>query len=165
MSNTRGKIIELSRDLIQQIGYHSFSYKQVGEQLKIQNASIHHYFPSKDDLGIAVIEKDISDFSAMIKHLESSSPAEKLDAVLNNYTNYFNDGRKLCMISTFGSIYNNIPEKIQAALAQYTAMVKEWLRGVFKEGIDTGTFHFDVTVDDMVTSWFVSLPGSRKLAV
>ncbi|WP_158798253.1 TetR/AcrR family transcriptional regulator [Pedobacter sp. L105] len=163
MNNTREKIVELSRDLIQQIGYHSFSYKQVSEQLNIQNASIHHYFPSKEDLAIAVIEKDKSDFAAMVKYLDTSDPADKLEAVLNNYVNYFNQGRKLCMISTFGSIYNNIPEKIQEAIRQYAASIKSWLTQVFKEGIDTGNFHFDSSVDDMVTSWFVSLPGSLQM--
>ena len=163
MSSTKEKIVELSRDLIQQIGYQAFSYKQVAEQLNIQNASIHHYFPAKEDLAIAVIEKDKSDFVSMIKHLGTASPAEKVEAILSNYINYFNDGHKLCMISTFGSVYNTLSEKIQLTIRQYVSSIRSWLTDVFKEGIDTGTFHFDGSVDDMVTSWFVSLPGSLQM--
>jgi TetR/AcrR family transcriptional repressor of nem operon len=163
MTNTKEKIVELSRDVIQQIGYQSFSYKLVAEQLKIKNAAIHHYFPAKDDLAIAVIEKDKGDFATMIKCMETASPAEKVEAILHNYITYYHEGHKLCLISTFGSIYNNIPEKIQKAVQQHMDIIKDWMTAVFKEGIDTGAFNFDESVDDMVISWFVSLPGSLQL--
>lgn len=149
--------------MIQQIGYHSFTYKHIAQQLNIQNAAIHHYFPSKDDLAVAVIEKDKGDFAAMMICMEAANPAEKIEAILNNYITYYNQGHKLCIMSTFGAVYNNIPERIQKPIKQHMDIIKEWMTGVFKEGLDTGVFHFEGSVDDMVMNWFVSLPGSLHL--
>ena len=56
-STTKDRIVELSRNAIQSLGYHSFNYRQIADELKIKNAAIHHYFPAKEDLGVAVVEK------------------------------------------------------------------------------------------------------------
>ncbi|MBB6271735.1 TetR/AcrR family transcriptional repressor of nem operon [Pedobacter cryoconitis] len=159
-NSTRDKIIELARNYIQTIGYHSFNYKMISNDLNIKNSSIHHYFPSKDDLAVAVIEKDKMDFSAMAKSLESQSPAEKAQALLNNYDDYFNNGKKLCLISTFGSSYNDISEKIQNASSAYAVLVKKWLSEIFKDGLLSKEFHFKQSPEDMAIIWMATLPGS-----
>jgi TetR/AcrR family transcriptional regulator, transcriptional repressor for nem operon len=158
--NTREKIVELGRDYMQQIGYHSFNYKQIALELNIKNASIHHYYPSKEDLGLAVIEKDRQDFLQMTQQLKKAAPGDKLNALLGAYEQYFSAGKKLCVISTFTSSYNEITERMQLATSQYAEMIASWLAAVFKEGRETGVFHFEGPVDTLVNHWMATLPGA-----
>lgn len=161
--HTRDKIIELARNFIQKIGYHSFNYKQIATLLNIKNAAIHHYYPAKEDLGLAVIEKDSHDFANMIKLKANDEPMEKLEALLYNYDLYFNEGHKMCLIGTLGSAYHDVPEKIQAATIQYSNMVHAWLIEVLQNGLDTGKFNFEGTAEEMANKWEAILPGSLQV--
>jgi len=157
---TKDRIIELGRDLMQTIGYHSFNYKQVATQLDIKNASIHHYFPSKEDLALAVIRQDQEDFKALIQSVSHKTPTQKLEALIYNYTEYFKNGKKLCVISTFGTSFNDVSLEIQKATEEYGALVNDWLKSVFTEGRKTGDFTFKGKIEEITALWRATLPGS-----
>jgi len=157
---TKEKIVELGRDYMQRIGYHSFNYKQIADDLHIKNASIHHYFPTKEDLGLAVIEKDRQDFLVVEQRLRKAKPTEKLDALIEIYNNYFHGGQKLCVLSSFAACYNELTERMQLATSQYAELMASWLTEVFKEGLATGDFTFRQPVEEVVNQWMATLPGA-----
>ncbi|WPU95321.1 TetR/AcrR family transcriptional regulator [Mucilaginibacter sabulilitoris] len=161
--STKEKIVELGRSFIQQIGYHAFNYKQISSQLNIKNAAVHHYYPTKEDLGLAVIEKDRRDFEVMTKQVENATPMEKLEALLYNYDQYFNDNNKMCMIGTFCSSYNDVPQNIRIAATQYLNIVSKWLTNTLQEGLDRGDFKFEGTAEKMANLWGATLPGSLQI--
>lgn len=158
--STRDKILKLGKSFIQTIGYHSFNYKMIATQLGIKNASIHHYFPTKEDLALAVIEKDGEDFRARAKSLEGKSATEKAEVLLERYTWSFNDGRKLCLTGAFESSFNDVSENIQKASIDYVNLIFKWLTGVFYYGLKSGEFKFKDSPEEMATMWMATLPGS-----
>ena len=158
--NTKERIVELGRDYMQRIGYHSFNYKQIALELNIKNASIHHYYPSKEDLGLAVIEKDRQDFLQIIQKVKKAPPMDKLEALFCAYDDYLKQGKKLCVISTFSSSFNEITERMQLATSQYSEIIASWLTTTFKEGLASGDFHFKTPVEEMVNHFMATLPGA-----
>src|ERR1700712_4539410 len=54
-SNTAIQIRESAHDLIAERGYFGFSYADLAEVVGIRKASIHHHFPTKTDLAIALL--------------------------------------------------------------------------------------------------------------
>jgi len=160
MNSTRDNIMDLGKNYMQAVGYHSFNYKMIANQLKIKNASIHHYFPSKEDLALAVIEKDQEDFNNLAKSVNAGSPLAKAELMLGIYTNFFNDGQKLCVISTFESSFNNVSDKIQTAARAYTVFLIKWLTDAFEEGLQSKEFQFKGSAQGMAVMWMASLPGS-----
>ena len=52
-SSKREEIIRVAQSLIIAGGYNAFSYADISKVVGIQNASIHHHFPSKVDLVVA----------------------------------------------------------------------------------------------------------------
>jgi len=160
MNNTQEQIVKLGRDFIQTFGYNAFSFKQIADVLNIKNAAVHHYYPSKEDLGLAIIEKDIADFASLAKMVEKAPPTEKVLAIVNLYRSYYNDGRKLCMISSCGSIFDQLPVKMQLAAKFHLDNISLWLEAAFREGIEKNEFHFSDTPQEMSSRWIVNLPGS-----
>jgi len=158
--STRDKILKLGKSFIRTIGYHSFNYKMIATELGIKNASIHHYFPTKEDLALAVIEKDGEDFKAQAKSLEGKSATEKVEVLLDGYTWSFNDGRKLCLNGAFESCFNDVSDKIQQASINYVNVICKWLTKVFEDGLRTGEFKFKESAEEMASMWMASLPGS-----
>ena len=161
--STKEKIVELGRDYIQKIGYHSFNYKQIATYLDIKNAAIHHYFPSKDDLAVAVIEKDRQEFITKTQRLTKDSGTEKLEFLINTYLHFYQDDRKLCLIGTFCSIYEDLSPKIQLSVNQYLDLLNSWLSEVLQQGLNSGELKFDLSVEEMANSWTASLAGSLQL--
>lgn len=162
-NTTKEKIVELGREFIQLGGYHSFSYKQIATQLNIKNAAIHHYYPGKEDLGLAVIEKDQQDFLQMNKRVEEAAPIEKIEALLGIYYDYFSDGHKICIIGTFSSAYNEIPEKMQKAAKDYLKLVNKWLISTFETGLKSGHFKFKGSAEQLADFWVATLTGSIQI--
>jgi TetR/AcrR family transcriptional repressor of nem operon len=56
---TRNEIISTAEKLIRQKGLNGFSYSDIAGRLEIRNAAIHHYFPTKFDLGRTVIDQEV----------------------------------------------------------------------------------------------------------
>jgi len=161
--NTKEKIVELSRNSIQQIGYHSFNYKQIAEALNIRNAAIHHYYPSKEDLGVAVLEKDRQNFLSMVQKSSKSTATKKLELWLKFYTDLYENGHRLCLIGTFCSSYQSIPPKVGVAAKQYFELIVTWFTETFSQGLQAGEFTFETPVNEMVNTWITVLPGSLQI--
>ena len=159
VNTTQEKIIALGRDFIQSFGYHAFNFRQIAEKLNVKNAAIHHYYRNKEDLGVAVIEQDKSDFENLTKVLSDVTATEKVNAILDLYRNYFNSGRRLCMISTCGTVYDQLPVKMQMATKAHLNAITSWLRDVFQEGLNNLEFNFSETADEMALRWTSVLPG------
>jgi len=150
----------MGRNLMQTIGYHSFNYKQIATQLNIRNASIHHYFPSKEDLALAVINADKEDFNFLMDHVKAFSPSKKIKALVDNYDQFYKNGKKLCVISTFGTSFNDVSDRIQNATADYGRIVNDWFENVLTEGLQSGEFTFKNDVKGVTALWMAALPGS-----
>jgi TetR/AcrR family transcriptional repressor of nem operon len=159
-NSTRDKILDLAKNYMQAIGYHSFNYKMIATRLNIKNASIHHYFPSKEDLALAVIEKDKQSFTNMVKRLESQTPTEKAEAFLTLYTGFFDNGQKLCVVSTFETSFNDVSDPIRKASNAYAVFAINWLTDVFKEGLQSKEFSFRESAEEMAAMWMAGLPGA-----
>ncbi|MGZ5871264.1 MAG: TetR/AcrR family transcriptional regulator [Bradyrhizobium sp.] len=56
-SETAEEILDVAETLIQTRGYSAFSYQDIADALGIRKASIHYQFPSKIELGVAVINR------------------------------------------------------------------------------------------------------------
>ena len=55
-TGTREKLIENATDLVRMQGFAGFSYADLANAVGIRKASIHHHFPAKEDLGVAIVE-------------------------------------------------------------------------------------------------------------
>jgi TetR/AcrR family transcriptional repressor of nem operon len=165
MSTTKEKIVDLAREYIQRVGYPLFNYKQIALELNIKNAAVHHYFPAKEDLGLAVVEKDREDFHQLVKQLANASPTEKAESMLQMYRQYFYNGtggfgNKLCIISTYGSAYASIPLKMQQGASVYLNEIVQWLNATFEEGRQLNELQFEGEPEDITNLWVNNLPGS-----
>jgi TetR/AcrR family transcriptional repressor of nem operon len=163
-SNTKEKIVELGRDFVQEIGYHAFKYQLIAQQLNIKNAAIHHYFPNKEDLGIAIIEKDIEDFKFIEKTFNNSTATEKAEGLLQYYQASFAAGKNLCIVGACMSAYKDIPERMQVASKNYQEYILSWLTNVFKQGVKSGEFKLTTTPEDQAALWIATLPGALQVA-
>src|SRR5262245_18563435 len=79
-TDTRSRILDAAQDLIQRLGANAISYQPISEAVGIRKASIHHHFPTKEDLIEALIRRYAASFGDVVEGvLASDHPApEKL---------------------------------------------------------------------------------------
>jgi len=146
------------------MGYHSFRYQLIAKELNIKNAAVHHYFPAKEDLGVAIIEKDRSDFLDLVDSVKNRSPKDKVEALLARYNRYQSSGKNLDIIGACTSIYSELPPKMERSANDYIDTVENWLTDVFREGKEIGEFRFEETPEDLASLWISTLPGALQVA-
>ena len=99
-SETSEQILDLAETLIQTRGYSAFSYQDIADALGIRKASIHYHFPSKTDLGVAVIERYIARFDAALVEIandQAQSSMAMLDFYVQPYLKFAETPDRVCL--------------------------------------------------------------------
>src|SRR5580704_17748765 len=87
------RILDVAEQLAQTRGFNGFSYADIAARLAVTKASLHYHFPSKTELGTALIGRYHRNFVAALAGIDASArtAGEKLaryaglyDAVLRN---------------------------------------------------------------------------------
>ena len=54
----RDDLLESARRMCEAVGFHGFSIRNLADESGISSASLHHHFPTKDDLGQAMLQRE-----------------------------------------------------------------------------------------------------------
>ncbi len=140
--STRDEIVTISDTLIREKGYNAFSYTDISKALSIRNASIHYYFPTKTDLAIAVIDRQITKLAEMVREAADKDPVEQLKAYLSIYS-HTNEEGSVCIVGSLASDLYSIDERISNHLKMLVDNILVWVTGILENGRSRGVFHFD----------------------
>lgn len=84
ISNTKERILAVAEALIQKDGYNAFSFKDIATAINIKTASIHYHFPSKEDLGVAVISWHADKIAAVLSDISNNSSLSAKEKIQNS---------------------------------------------------------------------------------
>ncbi|MHA1995426.1 MAG: TetR/AcrR family transcriptional regulator [Candidatus Hodarchaeales archaeon] len=144
-ASTKEKILSFARDQIQNQSYNAFSYAQIAKHFNIKKASVHYYFPSKSDLGVAILQEYREYINKLITNLDkrTADPWEKLQAYFKYFTHILKDGDKICTECILSAEYNTLPEKMQDELRGLFDDHHTWLANILNEGRKRDIFNFN----------------------
>lgn len=141
MSNTRQQILNLAEEMIRTRGYHAFSYKDISQKLNIKNAAVHYHFPSKQDLGEAIIQDSINLFDQKKEHWSQMSNYDQLLDFINIYEKS-KDKKWSCLMGALSSSVDALPESMQNKLQEMAEFILDQLTLTLKQGLQNGEFKF-----------------------
>lgn len=135
VGDTRPILMETALGLVRRSGYSAFSYADLAEVVGIRKASIHHHFPSKEDLGEALVAVYIENFVAAIGQIDRQTldPIERLRL----YAALYREGlarKEGCLCGVLASEIAVLPPRVQAAVRKFFAVNLEWLEQTLKAG-------------------------------
>jgi len=164
--DTRSEILKLTRELVQSRGFNSFSYQDLASGLGIRKASVHYHFPSKDDLGVALLEA----YQVMMHEWVNSprvcnaSPELKLDCLFAVQLDIARSGNKICPIGILSSEWNILSDGIRTKLMELMAMREAWFVKLIHEGREAGVFTADRDPTELARLVFASIQGAIQIA-
>lgn len=162
----RERIMDIAEHLIMSRGFNRFSYKDISTKMRVKNAAIHYHFPSKNDLGLAVIRRDRARFKKWngITAKQAVSPVDMLNVFLELYTGYLNSGDYVCLASALETDFNTFSEEMQYETRVYAREMLDWFQNLLERGQEDGLFTFSETPEDKAFFTLSSIQGALQIA-
>lgn len=166
-SDTAGKLVGGAAQLIMRVGYNGFSYADLSERFGIRKASIHHHFPSKVDLVVAVVEQARAGIRAQIAALEEGSPVA-IDQ-LRFYTGYWercikDQSAPFCLAAVLAAELPGLPEEVAVSVRGHFADLGKWLERLLELGAKQGSVRLEASPDVEAQAFMAAVYGAMLAA-
>jgi AcrR family transcriptional regulator len=166
IANSKRTILNMAEELLQVKGFNGFSYAHIASELGVKNAAIHYHFPTKEELGRAVIKRYRDRFQLWINNprVKDLSPEKKMDWFFGIYTDGRVDEGKVCLVGSMEVEFNTIPEGLQAEVEALHRELLAWLRDTLEEGRQAGIFSFRGDPASKAALVLSSVQGALQMA-
>jgi TetR/AcrR family transcriptional regulator, transcriptional repressor for nem operon len=143
------KILNTANSIMVQRGYSAFSYADISEAVGIRKASIHHHFPTKAGLAVAVLrahrEKLIQGTEMLDAQIES--PLARLQAYIHYWEGCIRGKTvSFCVAALLGAEMPSLPEEVQAEVRLHFKALSDWLERTLKAGVRKRVIRLQSTV-------------------
>jgi TetR/AcrR family transcriptional regulator, transcriptional repressor for nem operon len=163
---TADRIIAAGRQLIMRRGYNGFSYADISDAIDIRKASIHHHFPAKTDLVVAVLGEWREAFEADVASLETSGAdaVAQLHAYIGHWERCIaDDTAPFCVAGMLGAELPSLPEEVAQGVKSFFDSLTAWIERVLEAGVKGGLLKLDAPVQAEAAT-LVSLVYGAMLA-
>jgi AcrR family transcriptional regulator len=165
-TNTQRAILDLAESMLQDKGFNGFSYAHLATGLGVKNAAIHYHFPTKEELGCAVIQRYRDRFQLWINNarVKDLAPREKMEWFFHIYTSTRADQGKVCLAGSLEGEFNAIPDSLREQTQGLTRELLTWLEATLSEGRDAGVFRFNGEPSAKAALILSSMQGGLQMA-
>jgi TetR/AcrR family transcriptional repressor of nem operon len=84
-TDTKSQALSLAKKYLQTMGFSGFSFQTIADALGIKKASLHYYFASKEDMGLALIEDYIAGQIAWSEKVQDLTSKIKLEKMIKGF--------------------------------------------------------------------------------
>lgn len=164
--DTRVRILDLAENLLLERGYNAFSYQHIARELGVKPAAIHYHYPSKDDLGAAIVSRQLQRLRKWrdLPRVADLSPTEQLDALFAVYDNHARQECRVCLFGALAADFRTLPVPMQAELRTFNTELTAWLAQVLAVGKAVGTLRFVGSPSAKAVLVLTTLAGALQVA-
>jgi TetR/AcrR family transcriptional repressor of nem operon len=164
-ASTRSRILDIGERLVQVRGFNGFSYADVAAEMSVTKASLHYHFPSKADLGEAIVARYAERFADALVSIDADDAAApaKLAAYADLYAEVLRDER-MCLCGMLAAEYETIPDSIRGAVVRFLDDNEAWLTRVLDRGRLEGSLSFAGPTAVLARSIVSGLEGALLIA-
>ena len=158
-------ILDVAEQLAQTRGYNGFSYADIAAELGVTKASLHYHFPSKAELGRALIARYQAAFGAALEAIDQQAvkPTQKLRQYVGLYDAVMRNDR-MCLCGMLAAEHATLPAPMQEGLKQFFNMNERWLTAVLLGGRRSGSFLFKESASQRARVVLGALEGAMLVA-
>jgi len=158
-------ILDVAEELAQTRGYNGFSYADIAAKLGVTTPSLHYHFPSKADLGCALIDRYQDIFGTALAAIDQQgrTPADKLRRYAALYDSVIMNDR-MCLCGMLAAEYATLPVAMQKGLKFFFDANEHWLTVVLESGRRAGEFQFAESSNARARVLLGALEGAMLVA-
>lgn len=135
---TAERILATAQSLMIERGYSAFSYADISAAVDIKKPSIHHHFPTKAGLVVAVLkahrERLIQGTEAIDSKIES--PWARIQAYVQHWEGCIRHRTMpFCIAALLAAEMPSLPEEVQAEVSLHFNALGDWLEWTLRAGV------------------------------
>ncbi|WMJ65312.1 TetR/AcrR family transcriptional regulator [Klebsiella variicola] len=161
------EIMANTRQLLTVGGYKSFSYADLAERVGIRKASIHHHFPSKEDLVHAVVQEYRAEARAGMEAMDQQihDPLIKVKGYADFWSACIKDGTSsFCICVMLAVELPTLPADIAAEVTGHFSDLSDWLASLPRAGETQGVFKLNETAEVEASALMAGIHGAMLAA-
>ena len=165
-ADTRARILDLAENLLLERGFNAFSYQHIARELGVKSAAIHYHYPSKDDLGTAIVARQLRRLRKWrdLPRVADLPPAAQLEALLAVYDDHARHECRVCLFGALAADFRTLPVPMQTELRTFNRELTEWLAQVLAVGRATASLRFVGSPSAKATQLLTTLAGALQVA-
>ncbi|WP_263789367.1 TetR/AcrR family transcriptional regulator [Salinibacter sp.] len=138
-ATTADQILDAAQAQIQRRGYNAVSYGDLAAPLDLTTTAIHYHFPTKADLGQALVARYREQNAAMRSTIrtEEDDLRGRLEQYVEGYVEILERGG-LCLCGVLAADDETLPEPVRREVRRFFAEQEDWLTAVIAEVHDDG---------------------------
>ena len=158
-------ILDVAAQLAQTRGYNGFSYADIAAELGVTKASLHYHFPSKAELGRALMARYQAGFGVALETIDQQAgkPPQKLRRYVELYNAVMHKDR-MCLCGMLAAEYATLPAPMQEEVKLFFDMNERWLTAVLLDGRRSGSFLFKESANERARVFLGALEGAMLVA-
>lgn len=117
-------------------GFDGFSYADLAQDVGIRKASVHHHFPTKAALSVALMKRYSQSVEAACAQIDEthSTAAARITAFIGVYHTALQGGKSLCLCVSFSTSRESLPAEVIQEIRDFRKMLLGWLTMAFVLG-------------------------------
>jgi TetR/AcrR family transcriptional regulator, transcriptional repressor for nem operon len=163
--NMREQVLASAQRLAQQRGFNGFSYADIANEVGIRKASLHHHFPTKTDLGLALVSAYGEDLESGLRKIEDQTV--KADLRLRAYVSLYRralDNDRMCLCGILAAEALTLDTALLPQINRFFARNVEWLAEVIAAGKSQKVFAYSGSASDHGRMFLSALQGALLMA-
>lgn len=152
-----------ARGWIQRVGVGGFSYSDLANDLGIRAPSIHHHFPSKEQLVAAVAAEYREEFATLVSGISAPAVRDRLLAYVDLFDQASRDDM-LCLCGALSAEWMAVGEQPRREVERFFAEQMTWLTQTIRDGQREGALDATSDPDSLARVFVAALEGSMLLA-
>lgn len=137
--STRSDLLTSAEILLRTKGYAAFSYADLATDIGIKKASIHHHFPTKEGMAIAIVESYLFRFKNQLEQINADNAGviDRLKAFALMFAQSSADGM-LPLCGALAAELLALPDSLQALTRDFFEIHLKWLQANVALGQSAG---------------------------
>ena len=163
MNATAERILDAGQELIQTGGFSAMSFQDIASEVGIRKPSIIHHFPTKAELGVAIIRRYRDTFAAQLQQISEDPAKSSWDALEFYFSPYLflaSTPDKVCLCGALAGEIPVLPEVMRVEVKQFIEAHQRWLEEILREGVERGELVLIDSPQSLSRVIFNSLQGS-----
>jgi TetR/AcrR family transcriptional repressor of nem operon len=163
---TRVHLLDSAEHFARSRGYDAFSYADLAADVGIRKASIHHHFPRKSDLALALIERYRETFADVLDAIAKRAPnaGQRLAGYVRAYRTALSGGETLCLCVAFSAGRDSLSGPVLRELEGFHEDGRTWLRNTYEKGAEDGSIEGVTDPEEESAATLALIEGAQLLA-
>lgn len=165
LNATALRLLDVAEEKIRKHGFNAFSYKDLGDEVGIKTSSIHYYFPTKQDLALALIKKTIDQWRGYLSDINfrHQKGLERLEALVHIYTEDLKN-HKLSLSGSLASELSSLSLSVHIELQEFFLIIEMWTVQALTLALEQKEIRQDINPHKAAALWLALLEGASLVA-